>query len=56
MSDENKVRDSIDAVTGLVKAVPVYSDLAQPAAKELGKGLVTVAKAVNIALAPVGAL
>ena len=56
MSDENKVRDSIDAVTGLVKDVPVYSDLAQPAAKELGKGLVTVAKAVNIALAPVGAL
>lgn len=53
MSTESEI---IDAVTGLVKTVPVYEDLAQPAAKELGKSLETVAKAVNVALAPVSAL
>ena len=59
MSDEqveSKVRDTIEAVTGLVKAVPVYEDALQPAAKELGKALGTVAKLVNVALAPVSAL
>jgi hypothetical protein len=39
MSEENKTRDAVDAVTGLVKAVPVYQDLVQPAAKEVGVGL-----------------
>ena len=39
---ERKVRDTIEAVTGLVKAVPVYEDALQPAAKELGKALGTV--------------
>lgn len=56
MNDENKIRDSIDAVTGLAKVVPIYDDLVQPAAKELGKGLATIAKAVNVALAPVSGL
>lgn len=56
MPEENKIRDAVDAATGLVKAVPVYEDVVQPAAKEIGAGLQTVAKTVHIALAPVGAL
>lgn len=56
MSEENKIRDVVDAVTGVAKAVPVYQDVVQPAAQELGKALQTVAKTVHIALAPVGAL
>ncbi len=53
MSDENKVSESINAVTGLVKAVPIYQDLAQPAAKELGTGL---GHAVHFALKRIGYL
>jgi hypothetical protein len=53
---DNKVKETIDAVTGLVKAVPVYEDLVQPVAKQLGKSLETVGKVINIALAPVGML
>ena len=56
MSEDNKVRDVIDAVTGVAKALPLYQDVAQPAAQELGKGLQTVAKTVHIALAPVSVL
>ena len=54
--DPNTVRDVVDAVTGVAKAVPVYQDVVQPAAQELGKALQTVAKTVHIALAPVSAL
>jgi len=43
-------------VTGAAKAIPVYQDIAQPAAQEVGKALQTVAKTVHIALAPVSAL
>ena len=53
MSEESKVRDVVDAVTGLVKEVPIYQDLVQPAAQEVGRGLQTVAKTVHIALAPI---
>lgn len=53
---ETNVKASIDAITGLVQAVPVYQDTLQPAAKQLGKSLEVVAKTVNIALAPVKAL
>ena len=53
---ESKIRDTIEAVTGLVTAIPVYEDALQPAAKEIGKALGTVAKLVNVALAPVSAL
>ena len=56
MSEESKVRDVVDAVTGVVKAIPVYQDIAQPAAQEVGKALQTIAKTVHIALAPVSAL
>lgn len=56
MGDENKIRDAADAIAGIAKAVPVYQDVAQPAAQEVGKALQTVAKTVHIALAPVSAL
>lgn len=56
MSEENKIRDAADAVAGVAKAVPVYQDVVQPAAQEIGKALQTVAKTVHIALAPVSAL
>jgi hypothetical protein len=39
-----------------VKAIPIYDDMLQPAAKQLGKTLETVCKAVNMALAPVSGL
>jgi hypothetical protein len=55
MTEESKVRDVVDAVTGVAKAVPVYQDVVQPAAQELGKALKTVAKTVHVALAPVSA-
>lgn len=56
MNNENKIRDAADAVKGLVQAVPIYEDVAQPAARELGVALQTVAKTIHIALAPVSAL
>jgi hypothetical protein len=55
MSGESKIRDTAEVVKGLVEAVPVYQDLAQPMAQELSKSLVIVAKAVRVALAPVSA-
>lgn len=57
-NDEKKdsVSKAVEAVRGLVEAVPVYQDALQPAAKEVGKSLETVARAVNMALAPVSAL
>ncbi|MBD1995035.1 DUF4393 domain-containing protein [Leptolyngbya sp. FACHB-541] len=56
MSEENKVRDAADAVKGVFEAVPIHQDALQPAAKELGVGLQTVAKTIHIALAPISAL
>jgi hypothetical protein len=56
MTDENQIRDVVDAVTGVAKAVPVYQDVVQPAAQEIGKALQTVAKTVHVVLAPVSAL
>ena len=56
MSDESKIRDAADAVKGVLQTVPIYQDALQPAAKEIGKGLETVAKTIHIALAPIAAL
>ena len=56
MGEENNIRDVVDAVTGVAKAIPVYQDIVQPAAQEFGKALQTVAKTVHVALAPVSAL
>ena len=56
MAEESKTREIADAVKGIVEAVPVYRDAVQPAAKEIGKGLETMAKAINLALEPVRGL
>jgi Abortive infection alpha len=56
MSDDNKVAETITAVEGLFKAIPVYQDLLQPAVKEIGISLETVAKCVNVALTPISTL
>lgn len=56
MSDDNKIRDTAEAVKGIVEAVPVYQDVIQPAAKEVGTALQTVAKTIHIVLAPISAL
>lgn len=53
---EAKVDGVINAVTELVKAVPVYEDAIQPVAKETGKALQTVGRAVNAALLPIRSL
>lgn len=50
------IKNTIDAVTGLVKAIPIYDDAIQPAAKQIGKSLLTVTKLVNVALTPVSIL
>lgn len=59
-SEENNNLSQIEKAVHVVKeitdAVPVYPDLVQPAAKEIGKSLQTVAKLVNVALAPVAGL
>lgn len=52
----SSTKDVIDAVAGLAQAVPIYQDALQPAAQEIGKALGTIAKTVNVALAPVGLL
>ena len=55
MSDENnsKVTETLNAL-GISDVIPaVYEDLLQPAAKELGTGLVVVARAVTMALSPI---
>lgn len=56
MTEENKIRDAADAIKGVVEAIPVYQDVVQPAAKELGTALQTVAKTLHIVLAPISAL
>ena len=56
MANENNIRDTAEAVKGIVEAVPVYQDVVQPAAKEVGTALETVAKTIHIALAPISAL
>lgn len=44
--------DIVRVVAGIVKELPVYPDLIQPAAKELGKTLHTVARVVNVLATP----
>ena len=52
----SNIKDSLDAVKGILEAVPVYDDMLQPASKEVGKSLLTVAKTINLALAPLAGL
>lgn len=56
MEPTNNIKDTAEAVKGIVEAVPIYQDLLQPAAQELGKGVHTLSKTVHIALAPISAL
>lgn len=53
---EGNIEGTINAVTGLMQAVPVYEDALQPMAKETGKALATVGRAVNAALLPIRGL
>ncbi|MEO6520530.1 MAG: DUF4393 domain-containing protein [Mucilaginibacter sp.] len=55
-SKDSNIKSTIEAVASLVKAVPVYEDALQPAAKQIGGALETITKAVNAALAPVKVL
>jgi hypothetical protein len=62
MSDQEKeeipeksdgmIKQTIDSVTALTRSVPIYQDAIQPLAKETGKALGTIGKAVNVALSP----
>jgi hypothetical protein len=59
MSDSepaSNVAEITKAVAALVHEVPVYQDAIQPAAKELGKSLETISKAINVALSPVAGM
>ncbi len=59
MADDEKVGSVTEiakAIGEIVDKVPVYQDAVQPAAKEIGKGLQVVMKAVNTALIPVEGL
>lgn len=57
MSDPSpNLRDTAEAVKGIVEAVPVYQDALQPAVRKAGEGLETVVSAVLIALAPLKAM
>lgn len=56
MTDESNVQSTAGAVKGILEAVPVYQDVVQPAAKEVGVALQTVAKTIHILLAPVSGL
>jgi hypothetical protein len=50
------VGETAKAVAELAKAVPIYQDAIQPAAREAGKSLHLVTRAVNAALTPVEGL
>lgn len=50
--EQNSTNQTISAAAELVKAIPVYQDIAQPAAKEVGKNLLVVSKTISMALAP----
>jgi len=56
MSEDHNLKDAAEAVRGIVEAVPIYQDALQPAAKEVGTALQTVAKTLHVLLAPVGGL
>lgn len=54
--DEKKVLSETAKALGFSALLPaIYGDLLSPAAKELGEGLATIAKAVRISLAPIEA-
>ena len=55
MEEEKQIIDAAKAL-GLGELVPeVYRDMLQPAARQIGEGLTTIAKAVRLSLAPLEA-
>jgi hypothetical protein len=56
IADSGKIAEVVKAVGELADKVPIYQDAIQPAAREVGKGLHVVARAVNAALIPVEGL
>jgi hypothetical protein len=56
MPDPDAIPPIAKVVTEVVKAVPVYEDAVQPAARQVGLALETVAKTVRVALFPISAL
>ncbi|MBI5844459.1 MAG: DUF4393 domain-containing protein [Deltaproteobacteria bacterium] len=55
MEEDKQIIDAVKAL-GLGEVVPeVYRDMLQPAARQIGDGLATIAKAVKISLAPLEA-
>jgi hypothetical protein len=56
MTEKSDIRDTAEAIKGIVEAVPVYQDVVQPAAREIGAALKTVVKVIHIALSPLRAL
>src|SRR5579864_922076 len=50
---ESLIKGTAEAVEGVLKAVPIYQDLAQPAVREVGSAL---RDAIRMALAPVSLL
>lgn len=55
MSDdgEGKIVQTAQAIAAIAEVVPVYQDAIQPAAKEVGKSLQVIGRAVNVALSPI---
>ena len=52
MGEDSKIKDTVEAVKGVIEAVPIYDDLAQPSLKEVGTALATVAKTLHVVLSP----
>lgn len=50
---DNEIIETVKALN-IAGVIPdLYKDAVQPAAKEIGKGLATLAKTINVALSPI---
>lgn len=47
MTEKNEVTETINAVAKLTENIPLYKDLVQPTAIEMGKNIHTVSKVGN---------
>jgi hypothetical protein len=48
MGVDDKITKTVEAVESFVKAVPVYNDAIQPAAKQIGKSLKHLLKQLRL--------
>jgi hypothetical protein len=55
MGEESKIRDAADAVRGVLET-PIVEDALHPGAKQVGKTIETVGKAINLAISPIAGL